>query len=69
MNGDKLAKCYHACLVGDQKQGGYRDSGLESMSLATFTRELGWTLEQWIKFEEQIIHAFTRPDVQVYHVL
>ena len=63
----KLARWYNSCLVGDSN----RDvkSGLESMSLAAFTRLHGYTLEEWREFEKEIGYDIEHAGAHVYHNL
>ena len=69
MDGRYLGRIYHAYLIGNRKTHGSRDSAFEALSLAAFTRELGWTVEQWADFQEQIIDAISQQNLQVYHEL
>lgn len=62
----KIAKWYCSCL-GVKNDA--RDYSLESLSLAPFTRILGWSLAQWKAFEAQIWNSVSKSDIRVYHTL
>ena len=46
-----------------------RDSTLESLSLAVFTRYLNWTFDQWKAFEREISHSIVYSEIRVWHTL
>ena len=64
-----LGRIYYSYLIGSRKVRGARDSAFEALSLAAFTRELGWTYEKWAEFQEHIVDAISQPDMHVYHEL
>lgn len=62
----EVAMWYASCLRGEDDK---RDSGIEALSLAAFTRILGWSLEQWQRFEKEIVSCILEPDARFYHVM
>ncbi len=64
-----LGRIYHSYLIGNRKVRGSRDSAFEALSLAAFTRELGWSYEKWAEFQEYIIDAISQSGMHVYHEL